>query len=228
MIRDDYSLYLHWRIWDDFKTASLFFFSLIFFRKQEKARMKKTPMVNLRTNLLSQANLRFQFLARWFGKTHAFLGEIRSFDEISEKLLEKYNISSLAALRGVTLEILVFPSHKASTFGWFCYLILFDFKLQQLEQDYLTFKWLLSLISAFFSSEQEFSAIMTGTSAIEKRTLLAQQILSSELTYMKHLSVIQSVFKKPLEAALASNRLALLCFQILVECTSWNSFVRRC
>lgn len=52
---------------------------------------------------------------------HAFLGEILSFDEISEKLLEKYNISSLAALRGVTrLEILVFPSHKASTFGLFC------------------------------------------------------------------------------------------------------------
>ena len=134
--------------------------------------------------------------------------------------MEKYNISSLAALRGVTLEILVFPSHKASTFGWFCNLILFDFKLQQLEQDYSTFKWLLSLISAFFSSEQEFSAMMTGTSAIEKRTLLAQQILSSELTYMKHLSVIQSVFKKPLEAALASNRLTLLRFQILVECTS--------
>jgi len=55
-------------------------------------------------------------------------------------------------------------------------------------------------------SSKEFSAMMTGTSAIEKRTLLAQQILSSELTYMKHLSVIQSVFKKPLEAALASNR----------------------
>lgn len=71
----------------------------------------------------------------------------------------------------------------------------------------------------FLFIEQEFSA-MTGTPATEKRTLLAQQILSSELTYMKHLSIIQSVFKKPLEAALASNRLPLLFFQIFVECTS--------
>ncbi|KAK2570590.1 Epithelial cell-transforming sequence 2 oncogene-like [Acropora cervicornis] len=70
-------------------------------------------------------------------------------------------------------------------------------------------------------SSKEFSAMMTGTSAIEKRTLLAQQILSSELTYMKHLSVIQSVFKKPLEAALASN--SALSNDLSNRLEQWNS-----
>jgi len=45
-----------------------------------------------------------------------------------------------------------------------------------------------------------------GTSAGEKRTLVAHEILSTELAYMKCLSIIQDVFKKPLQAALASNR----------------------
>ncbi|KAJ7394357.1 epithelial cell transforming sequence 2 oncoprotein-like [Desmophyllum pertusum] len=47
---------------------------------------------------------------------------------------------------------------------------------------------------------------VTGTSAGEKRTLVAHEILSTELTYMKCLSIIQDVFKKPLQASLASNR----------------------
>ena len=50
----------------------------------------------------------------------------------------------------------------------------------------------------------------TGTSAGERRTLVAHEILSTELTYMRNLSIIEDVFKKPLEAALASNRFAFL------------------
>lgn len=46
----------------------------------------------------------------------------------------------------------------------------------------------------------------TGTPVGEKRALLAQEILLSELAYMNCLSTTQNVFKKPLEAALASNR----------------------
>ena len=39
---------------------------------------------------------------------------------------------------------------------------------------------------------------------------MAHEILSTELTYMRNLSIMQDVFKKPLEAALASNRFAFL------------------
>lgn len=53
----------------------------------------------------------------------------------------------------------------------------------------------------------------TGASAGEKRTLVAHEILSTELTYMNGLSIIQDVFKKPLQASLASNRCIILhCF----------------
>lgn len=46
----------------------------------------------------------------------------------------------------------------------------------------------------------------TGATAGEKRTLIAHEILSTEVTYMNGLSIIQDVFKKPLQASLASNR----------------------
>lgn len=57
-------------------------------------------------------------------------------------------------------------------------------------------------------SDNEFEELAPkpGTSVGEKRTLVAHEILSTELTYMKSLSIIQDVFKKPLQAALASNR----------------------
>ncbi|XP_073236115.1 epithelial cell-transforming sequence 2 oncogene-like [Porites lutea] len=61
-------------------------------------------------------------------------------------------------------------------------------------------------IDGGFENEFEGFSPKTGTSAGERRTLVAHEILSTELTYMRNLSIIQDVFKKPLEAALASNR----------------------
>ncbi|XP_032241716.2 epithelial cell-transforming sequence 2 oncogene-like isoform X2 [Nematostella vectensis] len=46
----------------------------------------------------------------------------------------------------------------------------------------------------------------TGKSAGERRTALAQEILSSEVSYMQTLNILKEVFKTPLQAALASNR----------------------
>lgn len=46
----------------------------------------------------------------------------------------------------------------------------------------------------------------TGTSVREKRTQVAHEILSTEVEYMRCLSIIRDVFKKPLQASLASNR----------------------
>ena len=40
----------------------------------------------------------------------------------------------------------------------------------------------------------------------EKRTMIAQEILRTEVEYMKELGIVQKVFKTPLEAALSSNR----------------------
>ena len=62
----------------------------------------------------------------------------------------------------------------------------------------------------------------TGASAGEKRTLVAHEILSTELTYMNSLSIIQDVFKKPLQASLASNR----CFSdFALFCTVFSEVV---
>ena len=71
------------------------------------------------------------------------------------------------------------------------------------------------LILSLFSSVQELDR-KTGTPVGEKRALLAQEILLSELAYMNCLSTTQNVFKKPLEAALASNRFVFLYFRILL------------
>ncbi|XP_066028744.1 epithelial cell-transforming sequence 2 oncogene-like isoform X2 [Pocillopora verrucosa] len=50
------------------------------------------------------------------------------------------------------------------------------------------------------------SEARTGTSVGEKRAQVAHEILSTEVEYMRCLSIIQDVFKKPLQASLASNR----------------------
>ncbi|XP_020620781.1 epithelial cell-transforming sequence 2 oncogene-like [Orbicella faveolata] len=57
-----------------------------------------------------------------------------------------------------------------------------------------------------FETDKLASKPGTGATAGEKRTLVAHEILSTELTYMSGLSIIQDVFKKPLQASLASNR----------------------
>jgi len=57
-----------------------------------------------------------------------------------------------------------------------------------------------------FETAKLTSKPCTGASAGEKRTLVAHEILSTELTYMNGLSIIHDVFKKPLQASLASNR----------------------
>lgn len=60
---------------------------------------------------------------------------------------------------------------------------------------------------------------------------MAQEILSSELEYMKSLSIIQDVFKKPLQAAVASNRFAFpflscFCFCLIVLAT-YSSVIQK-
>ena len=67
-----------------------------------------------------------------------------------------------------------------------------------------------------------------GATAGEKRTLVAHEILSTEVTYMNGLSIIQDVFKKPLQASLASNRCIILHYfaQSLVK--SYLSLVCLC
>jgi hypothetical protein len=40
----------------------------------------------------------------------------------------------------------------------------------------------------------------------EKRTVIAQDILRTEMEYMEELGIAQKVFKSPLQAALSSNR----------------------
>ena len=68
----------------------------------------------------------------------------------------------------------------------------------------------------------------TGTTAGEKRTLVAHEILSTEVTYMNALSIIQDVFKKPLQASLASNRCIILHYFIQSLVKSYLSLVRLC
>ena len=67
----------------------------------------------------------------------------------------------------------------------------------------------------------------TGATAGEKRTLVAHEILSTEVTYMNGLSIIQDVFKKPLQASLASNRCIILNYFVQsLEVKSYLSVVR--
>jgi len=62
------------------------------------------------------------------------------------------------------------------------------------------------IVTREFETDKLASKPGTGATAGEKRTLVAHEILSTELTYMNDLSIIQDAFKKPLQASLASNR----------------------
>lgn len=68
----------------------------------------------------------------------------------------------------------------------------------------------------------------TGATAGEKRTLIAHEILSTEVTYMNGLSILQDVFKKPLQASLASNRCIILNYFVQSLVKSYLSLVRLC
>lgn len=75
-----------------------------------------------------------------------------------------------------------------------------------LANSWKSLKWMFRSLTDISFLQKLTSKPCTGASAGEKRTLVAHEILSTELTYMNGLSIIQDVFKKPLQASLASNR----------------------